>query len=464
MAKQKYKFERLTPIDNMDLDVYEEAIDYVFSNSDVKNVAISGAYSAGKSSVLASYKKKHDELRFLHISLAHFKSTDQESDAEVKESTLEGKILNQLIHQIPSEKIPQTNFRVKKTVSSKSIATSTIGAVLFLISILHLLFFSVWKNYIGVLPVSLIKSILMPSTHPYALIVDGIIILVLLSLSVYKLIRIVNQNSAPLNHNEAEIAGYRDALNEIHLGYEHIDFRQSDILRLHEMMMSFAGYEYGGQYKTDDNVILEIDTVGNRRVRFRPTPASETPKAMEQLELAYLDARSDANINQLLLIPCVILDFLCIHPFRDGNGRMSRLLSLLLLYKNGFDAGKYVSFEEQISNYKAYYYEALRQSSAGWETNENSYFPFMENFLSTLYMCYKELDKRFAVVHGKKITKKARVEATVLNSLTPLSKAEICKILPDVSPTTVEAVLGAMVKTGSVKRIGSGRATRYIKV
>lgn len=121
MAKQKYKFERLTPIDNMDLDVYEEAIDYVFSNSDVKNVAISGAYSAGKSSVLASYKKKHDELRFLHISLAHFKSTDQESDAEVKESTLEGKILNQLIHQIPSEKIPQTNFRVKKTVSSKSI-------------------------------------------------------------------------------------------------------------------------------------------------------------------------------------------------------------------------------------------------------------------------------------------------------------------------------------------------------
>ena len=274
---------------------------------------------------------------------------------------------------------------------------------------------------------------------------------------------IVNQNSAPLNHNEAEIAGYRDALNEIHLGYEHIDFRQHDILRLHEMMMSFAAYEYGGQYKTDDNVILEIDADGNRRIRFRPTPARETPKAMEQLELAYMDARSDANINQLLLIPCVILDFLCIHPFRDGNGRMSRLLSLLLLYKSGFDAGKYVSFEEQINNYKTYYYEALRQSSAGWDTNENSYFPFIEKFLSTLYMCYKELDKRFAVVHGKRITKKARVEATVLNSLTPLSKADICKILPDVSPTTVEAVLGVMVKTGSVKRIGAGRATRYIK-
>lgn len=144
--------------------------------------------------------------------------------------------------------------------------------------------------------------------------------------------------------------------------------------------------------------------------------------------------------------------------------RLSRLLSLLLLYKNGYDAGKYVSFEEQINNYKAWYFEALRQSSAGWETNENTYFLFLENFLSTLYMCYKELDKRFAVVHGKKITKKARIETTVLNSLTPLSNAEICKILPDVSPTTVEAVLGAMVKNGSMKRIGSSRSALYIKI
>ena len=274
---------------------------------------------------------------------------------------------------------------------------------------------------------------------------------------------IVNQNSAPLNHNEAEIAGYRDALNAIHTDHTHMDFRQRDILRLHEMLMAIAGYEYGGQYKTDDNVILEVDASGNRKVRFRPTPADETAEAMEQLELAYMDARDDANINQLLLIPCVILDFLCIHPFRDGNGRMSRLLSLLLLYKNGYDAGKYVSFEEQINNYKAFYYEALKQSSDGWADNQNTYFPFIENFLSTLYMCYKELDKRFAVVHGKKITKKARIEATVLNSLTPLSKAEICQILPDVSPTTVEAVLGAMVKDGSIKRIGSARASRYIK-
>ncbi len=210
-------------------------------------------------------------------------------------------------------------------------------------------------------------------------------------------------------------------------------------------------------------MILEVDADGLRRIRFRPTPAAQTALAMEQLELAYMDARDNANINQLLLIPCVILDFLCIHPFRDGNGRMSRLLSLLLLYKNGFDAGKYISFEEQINQHKSYYYEALKQSSKGWDTNENVYFPFIEQFLSTLYLCYKELDKRFATIHGKKITKKSRVEETVRNSLTPISKAELCRLFPDISPTTVEAALGAMVRRGEARRLGSARSALYIK-
>lgn len=275
---------------------------------------------------------------------------------------------------------------------------------------------------------------------------------------------IVNKSSKPLNHNEAEIAGYRDALNEIHLNYELIEFNENTILRLHEMMMSYSGDEYGGKYKDEDNVILEIDNEGNRKVRFRPTVASETPKAMEQLILAYLDARDNSNINKLLLIPCVILDFLCIHPFKDGNGRMSRLLSLLLLYKNGFDVGKYISFEEQINKNKGYYYEALKESSTNWEKNGNTYIPYIENFLTTLYMCYKELDKRFNVVNSNKITKKARIEATVLNSLTAISKSEICEILPDVSPTTVEAVLGKMVKEGLIETIGNGRSTKYRKI
>jgi len=274
---------------------------------------------------------------------------------------------------------------------------------------------------------------------------------------------IVNESSAPLSHDEQEIAGYRDALNAVHLGYNDMDLSESTILRLHEIMMSYTSYEFGGRFKTDDNVILEIDSSGTRSVRFRPVPASETEAAMEQFILAYKEARDDAGVNQLLLIPCVILDFLCIHPFRDGNGRISRLLSLLLMYKNGYDVGKYISFEEQINKFKPQYYEALKQSSGGWYENQNDYGPFMVNYLQTLYMCYKELDKRFAIVNGKKITKNARIEATVLGSIAPISKNEICKILPDVSPTTVEAVLGRMIKEGHIKKIGAGRATRYIK-
>ena len=274
---------------------------------------------------------------------------------------------------------------------------------------------------------------------------------------------IVNQNSKPLNHNENEIAGYRDALNEIHLHYEDIEFDEGTILRLHEIMMSYTGAEDAGKYKVNQNYVIEEDRQGNRKVRFKPLAPKETPNAMEQLVLAYNDACNNININQLLLIPCVILDFLCIHPFRDGNGRMSRLLTLLLLYKNGFNVGKYISFEEQINNSKGNYYEALRLSSINWIENEQSYVPFIENFLLTLYMCYKELDKRFSVVNSNKITKKARIEATVLNNLTPISKAEICKVLPDVSPTTLEAVLGTMVKNGTIKIIGSGRNTKYMK-
>ena len=274
---------------------------------------------------------------------------------------------------------------------------------------------------------------------------------------------IVNANSAPLNHSEQEIAGYRDALAAVHTEYADMDFRQSDILRLHAIMMNIAGYSHAGKYKEVDNDIIEEDSFGRRRVRFHPTSAGDTPEEMEQLVLAYQEARDNQNINQLLLIPCVILDFLCIHPFRDGNGRISRLLSLLLLYRNGFDAGKYISFEEQINFRKGNYYEALKRSSVGWHENQSDYSVYIMEFLTTLYACYKELDKRFAVVGSRRVTKQARVEATVLNSLTPVSKTDIGKILPDVSATTIEAVLGQMVRDGQIRKVGTGRNTRYIR-
>lgn len=269
--------------------------------------------------------------------------------------------------------------------------------------------------------------------------------------------------AAPLNHTEAEIAGYRDVLEEIHTNYIAHDFRESDIRSFHARMMRLADPASGGAYKADDNVIAERLPDGRRVVRFQPTSAAETPETMRQLVLAYAEARDDASVNKLLLIPCVVLDFLCVHPFKDGNGRMSRLLSLLLLYRNGFDAGKYVSFEGAVNARKADYYAALKESSAGWNDNAPRYIPFMVDFLSTLYSCYNELDKRFASVEAGKATKKTRIEGIVLGSFTPLSKADVCRILPDVSPTTVEAVLGAMVRDGRIRRIGAGRASRYMR-
>ena len=278
-----------------------------------------------------------------------------------------------------------------------------------------------------------------------------------------RILAIVNGNSAPLDHNEQEIAGYRDALAAVHSDYENMDFRQSDILRLHALMLNYVGSPFAGKYKEVDNDIIEIDSSGRRKVRFHPTLAADTPDEMEQLILAYQEARDNPNINRLLLIPCVILDFLCIHPFRDGNGRLSRLLSLLLLYKNGFDDGKYISFEEQVNLRKGNYYEALERSSLGLHDSGNDYSAYIMEFITTVYMCYKELDKRFAVIGSRKVTKQARIEATVLNSLTPVSKSEIEKILPDVSAVTIEAVLGRMVRDGVIRKIGSGRSTKYIR-
>ena len=267
----------------------------------------------------------------------------------------------------------------------------------------------------------------------------------------------------PQNHTEAEIAGYRDVLNEIHGNWQAHDFRESDIRLFHRQMMLHVNPMSDGAYKQDDNVIAEQLPDGRRIARFLPVSAADTPEAMRQIVLAYQLARDNAAINRLLLIPCVVLDFLCIHPFADGNGRISRLITLLLLYKNGYDAGKYISFENQINDNKLAYYQALKDFSENWHENGCRYLPFMLNFIQTLYACYVELDKRFATVNAGRISKRGRIEATILNSLTPMSKTEICRILPDVSPTTVEAVLGDMVRNKRITILGKGRNTRYLR-
>lgn len=276
MAENKYKFERLTPTDNVDLEVYEEAIDYAFDNPDVRNVAISGAYSAGKSSILASYKKKHSNKRFLHISLAHFQSPNEKEDAiEVKESVLEGKILNQLIHQIPSEKIPQTNFRVKRRIGTTSIIIKTLEITCLLIAVIYLLFFDSWKNYVSSLPDNWLKSILELSAHSYALMVDGIIIIALVSFLIYGLIKIQkNRNifrKLNLQGNEIEIFEESDDsyfdkyLNEVLYLFENAD---ADVIVFEDMDRFNANkiFERLREVNTLVNIQLQKENKKDKRI------------------------------------------------------------------------------------------------------------------------------------------------------------------------------------------------------
>lgn len=271
MPENKYHFEKLTPIDNMDMNVYENAIDFIFENNDIKNVAITGAYSSGKSSVLASYKKKHQELQFMHISLAHFDTPDQD---ETKEPVLEGKILNQLIHQIPSNKIPQTNFRVKKKLDNKNIKQMKYTVICFLVATIYFVRFDTWKNYVSALPDSCSKHILMITTHPYALMADGILILMLLSSFIGWLIGIQkNRNilhKVNLQGNEIEIFeetndSYFDKyLNEVLYLFENTD---ADVIVFEDIDRFGANiiFERLREVNTLANLQLEKD---NKVLRF----------------------------------------------------------------------------------------------------------------------------------------------------------------------------------------------------
>lgn len=268
----------------------------------------------------------------------------------------------------------------------------------------------------------------------------------------------------PRTKDEKAIAGYMDAFRQVDKDFKRLDFCEKDILSLHKTLLSHTDEDFGGQYKQRDNVIVEIDYLGNRKVRYVPMSAKETPEAMEQLWLAFMDARSEYAINSLLLIPCVILDFLCVHPFLDGNGRVSRLLSLLLLYKEGFEIGRYISFEMAIYKHRAFYYGSIEASQKGWDNNENDYFPFVEDFLTDLADCYRDLDRMFEVEESNgDFSKKARIEWEVLNHLGTISKKEICDALPDVSMSTVEVVLSQMLKEGKIEKVGSTINCRYAR-
>jgi Fic family protein len=275
---------------------------------------------------------------------------------------------------------------------------------------------------------------------------------------------LLNGSVSPINHNENEILGYKDVIDLIHHNYDEYSFTEEQILSFHQLLLSYERPSYAGKYKTSDNVILEISKNGTRSVRFKPTPAKETQAAMEQMIYAYMDARDDSRINQLLLIPCVILDFLSIHPFSDGNGRMSRLLSLLLLYKNGFSIGKYISFENQINLNKKEYYQSLKLSSDNWGNSANDYYPFINHFLVTLIRCYNELDKRVSILSSKVTNKKERIKITIEKSLVPLSRKELMVLWPDIAVDTIKKVLIELQNEGIIQKMGNFKNAKYRKI
>lgn len=277
-----------------------------------------------------------------------------------------------------------------------------------------------------------------------------------------RLQQLMEENTEPSNRDEEEIAGYREVLNVIHESYEFISIRPSFILQLHRDLYLFNTGFRGGEYKNVDNVIEEVDAFGNRSVRFQPVPAFQTKDAMDAMCSSFLDTRNKNKLDPLLLISMFVLDFLCIHPFTDGNGRMSRLLTLLLLYQDNYIVGKYISIEMMIEKSKEAYYYTLQKSSVGWHENKNDYRPFVRYLLSTILAAYKEFSSRVDLLRDKGLTKAERVKVTFQRHHGKISKSDIATWNPDISLVMIEKTLASLVKEGYIRKVGGGRSTAYV--
>ena len=276
-----------------------------------------------------------------------------------------------------------------------------------------------------------------------------------------RLKKIVRDKTMPKTRGEKEIAGYRDVLATIHESHDYIPPKPSIILQLHRDLYKFSGKAIGGSFKNSDNVIAEELPDGQRIVRFEPVPTWKTPEAVTALCNAFEEAMRDTELDPLLLIPMFILDFLCIHPFNDGNGRMSRLLTLLLLYRSGYIVGKYISIEKLISDTKETYYEALQASAYNWHEEANDYAPFVTYMLGILVAAYRDFESRIELLTTKGLSKPDRVREIIKNHLGKITKSEIMAQCPDISQITVQRALADLLKSGEIIKLSGGRYTSY---
>jgi Fic family protein len=274
---------------------------------------------------------------------------------------------------------------------------------------------------------------------------------------------LMRMRAEPQNRSEEEIAGYREVLKLIHENYDHIPLRPNIILQLHRNLYQFNPSTRGGKFKVTDNIITETGQDGRERIRFTPLSAFETPPAIEHLTASFNEALNRGKIDPLLLIAQYILDFLCIHPFTDGNGRMSRLVTLLLLYRSGYLVGRYISLEKIIEATKETYYEALEASSAGWREGKNDVLPFTAYFLEVLLGAYREFEDRISLMSNRDLSKPERIRVLFAGTLEKLSKQDILDRFPDISVSTVEAALAMLLKEGFIVKQGAGKRTSYVK-
>lgn len=274
--------------------------------------------------------------------------------------------------------------------------------------------------------------------------------------------QLCDQKTTPRNRDEEEISGYRDALSLIHESYEYIPIKSSYILQLHKVLYRYSQRSIGGRFKNTQNYITEIKESGEQIVRFMPLDPFETPTAIEKMCESFNRETDACEVDPLILIPAFIVDFLCVHPFNDGNGRMSRLLTTLLLYRAGYVVGKYVSLESKIEKTKESYYKALEKSDINWNNGENDLTPFIKYILGTVLAAYRDFEQRVILVEDKSSAIDL-VRNAVNNTIGKFTKSDIMELVPSVGKTSVENSLKILIEEGVIGRDGKGKATFYFR-
>lgn len=278
-----------------------------------------------------------------------------------------------------------------------------------------------------------------------------------------RLKQIINEKTTPKNRDEEEIAGYRDALNVIHENFEYISITSNYILQLHKILYTQNTKKViGGHFKSVQNYINATDSNGKSFTVFTPLAPYETPVAVDRICQEYNKALAYMDIDPLILIPIFIHDFLCIHPFLDGNGRMSRLLTTLLLYKSGFHIGKYISLENKIEKNKDLYYDALAASQIGWHRSEDDPEPFIKYFLSIVLAAYRDFENRVDLISDK-LSATEKVKLTIQKFIGKFKKVDILEFCPTLSASSVEKSLNVLVENGEIIRYGNGKNTFYTR-